>query len=65
MIKYELDFSPLSSDEKSALAERIDDHSCTGIHWESDFQSAIFFIEENFDINLLNVPAECHLSRIS
>lgn len=62
--QYEIDFSPLSLDEKTALLERIENFSFNGLHWNQGFQSAVFFVEENFDISCLNVPAECRLSRL-
>ena len=62
--QYEIDFSPLSLDEKAALSNRIEDYSFNGLHWKPGFQSAIFFVEESFDISFLTVPAECGLSRL-
>lgn len=62
--QYEIDFSPLSLDEKAALSNRIEDYSFNGLHWKPGFQSAIFFVEESFDISFLNIPAECGLSRL-
>lgn len=62
--QYEIDFSPLSLDERTALMKRIEDHSYTGLHWKQGLQSAVFFIEDSFDINFLNVPAKCGLSRL-
>ena len=59
-----IDFSPLSLDEKAALSERIENISFNGLHWKQGFQSAIFFVEEDFDISCLNVPAGCRLSRL-
>ena len=50
--------------KKTALMKRIEDYSYTGLHWKQGFQSAIFFIEDSFDISFLNVPAECRLSRL-
>lgn len=64
LYQYEIDFSPLSLDEKTALSEHIEDFSFNGLHWKQGFQSAVFFVEENFDISCLNVPACCHLSRL-
>ena len=62
--QYEIDFSSLSPDEKNTLSERIENFSFNGLCWKQDFQSAIFFIEENFDISFLNVPIKCQLSRL-
>lgn len=62
--QYEIDFSPLSLDEKNALSERIENISFNGLHWKQGFQSAVFLVEENFDVSYLNVPACCHLARI-
>ena len=61
---YEIDFSPLSLDEKRTLMKLIDKHSYTGIHMRPDFQSADFFFDKNFDISALNIPARCHLVRL-
>ncbi len=62
--QYEIDFSPLSLDERTVLTKRIEDYSYTGLHLKQGFQSAIFFVEDNFDISFLDVPAECRLSRL-
>ena len=58
--QYEIDFSPLSLDEKTALIERIRDNAFTGPDFKQGFQTAVFCIEEN-DISCLNVPADCRL----
>lgn len=58
--QYEIDFSPLSLDEKTALIERIRNNAFTGPDFKQGFQSATFCIEEN-DIKLLNIPACCRL----
>lgn len=62
--QYEIDFSPLSLDEKAALAEHIGKLSFNGLHWKQGFQSAVFHVEEDFNISSLNVPAECRLYRL-
>lgn len=62
--QYEIDFSTLSPSEKSILSEHIDECSFNGLHWKPGFQSAIFFVDEKFDIRFLNVPTSCRLSRL-
>lgn len=62
--QYEIDFAPLSHDEKNALTDRIESYSFNGLHWKQGFQSAVFFIDEKQDINFLDVPASCHLTRL-
>ena len=62
--QYEIDFSPLAPDEKELLAKHVDGYTFNGLFWKADFQSAVFFLDENLDINLLNVPKCCHLNRI-
>lgn len=62
--QYEVDFSPLSLDEKNTLTDRIENYSFNGLHWKQGFQSAIFFVDEKFDVSFLNVPACCRLSRL-
>lgn len=64
LLQYEIDFSPLSLDEKTALSERIENFSFNGLHWKQGFQAAVFFVEKDFDISCLNVPAECRLVRL-
>ena len=58
--QYEIDFSPLSLDEKTALIERIKEFAFTGPDFKQGFQSATFCIEEKY-ISCLNVPAGCQL----
>lgn len=62
--QYEIDFSQLTLDEKTALMERIENFSFNGLHWKPGFQSAVFFVDEDFDISFLNVPAGCSLRRV-
>lgn len=56
--QYEIDFSPLSLDEKTALIDRIKNNAFTCPDFKQGFQSATFCIEES-NIKLLNVPADC------
>ncbi len=62
--QYEIDFAQLPPDEKSALINRIQEYTDSGLYMKTDFQSAIFFIDEKIDISYLKIPAECHLSRL-
>lgn len=43
--QYEVDFSQLTLDERTALTDRIEKMSFNGLHWKSGFQSAVFFVE--------------------
>lgn len=62
--QYEIDFSQLSLDEKNKLSEHLENFTFNGLFWNENFQSAVFFTDENLDISLLNVPDRCHLNRI-
>lgn len=62
--QYEIDFSPLSSDERTDLIERIENFSFNGLHWKQGFQSAVFFIDETSNVSFLNIPAVCRLTRV-
>lgn len=62
--QYKIDFSPLSLDEKNVLVKRIEDCSFNDLHWKQDLQTAVFSVDEKFDVNFLDVPAVCHLSRV-
>ena len=62
--QYEVDFSQLTLDERTVLMDRIEKMSFNGLHWKSGFQSAIFFVDEDFDVSFLNVPACCSLRRV-
>lgn len=62
--QYEVDFSQLTLDEKTALIDLVEKMSFNGLHWKSGFQSAVFFVDEDFDVNFLNVPACCSLRRV-
>ncbi len=62
--QYEVNFSSLSLDEKNTLVDRIENFSFNGLHWKQGFQSAVFFVDEKFDISFLDVPANCLLSRV-
>ena len=60
--QYKIDFSQLTSDEKTDLIKRIEPVSFNGLHWHPDFQSAIFSLEREEDLRLLNIPEKCRLS---
>ena len=62
---YEIDLSPLSPDEKTALCERIETVAFNGIHWNPLLQTIVFSVYTNCDISLLKIPACCRLSRLS
>lgn len=62
--QYEIDFSQLSSDEKNRFLEHLENFTFNGLFWNENFQSAVFFTDEDLDISLLNVPDCCHLKRI-
>ena len=62
--KYKIDFSSLSTNEKTELMDQIDSISFNGLFWHANFQSADFFIDETFNLDSLKIPDQCHLSRI-
>lgn len=43
LYRYRIDFSALSMEERSALMDRIDAYSFTGLQIEEGFQSGQFF----------------------
>lgn len=61
--KYIIDFSKLSSDEKTNLMDKIESLSFNGLFYNPSLQIGEFFVYEDFDINLLNVPELCNLTR--
>jgi hypothetical protein len=62
--KYNIDFSALTTDERSELVDRIESMSFNGLFWYSGFQCADFFIDEDFDVNYLKIPDICHLTQV-
>lgn len=62
--QYEVDFSALSSDKRTALINRIEDFSFNGLQWNDNFQTATFLIEKTLDVNALNIPSVCRLKRL-
>lgn len=63
--QYEIDFSSLSPDERKSVMHKINQISYNGFHWKQGFQSAVFSVETDRGIDFLNIPEECHLTRIS
>lgn len=61
--KYTVDFSKLSSDEKTILMDKIESLSFNGLSYNPFLQIGEFFVYEGFDISLLNVPDLCSLTR--
>lgn len=64
LIRYQLDYSSLSSDEAEALIKRIDSFSYTGFDVNSDKKIGQFFIKDTEDISIYQIPASCHLIRV-
>ena len=62
--KYEIDFSSLSSDERLSLISRIEDRTFNGLHWNRDFQSGVFYVDEKYNVDNLNIPYACRLTRV-
>ena len=61
--KYTIDFSKLSADEKTNLMDKIESLSFNGLFYNPPLQIGEFFVYEDFDISLLNVPDVCNLTR--
>ncbi len=62
--KYRIDFSELTANEKSDLVDRIESISFNGLSWHSGFKIADFFVNETINLDFLNIPEVCHLTRI-
>ena len=62
--KYRIDFSALTTDERSELIDRIEAMSFNGLFWHSGFQCADFFVDEAFNLDHLKIPDMCHPTRI-
>lgn len=63
--KYEINFSKLTETEKSALTSLLNTIAFSGLAWTSDFKSACFFIDEDFDTSRICIPDCCKLRTLS
>ena len=63
--KYEINFSKLTETEKSALTSLLNTIAFSGLTWTSDFKSACFFIDEDFDTSQICIPDCCKLRTLS
>lgn len=63
--EYRIDFSSLSADERMSLISRLEKLTYNGVHWENDFQSCVFYVDEGYDIDNLKIPSACRLTRLS
>lgn len=61
---YKIDLSPLSPDAMSELLKKIEKVSYNGFFWYANSLCGEFFIDENFPINHLKIPAQCNLTRL-
>ena len=64
LYRYRIDFSALSMEERSALMDRIDAYSFTGLQIADGFQSGQFFLDEHQDPAVLDIPDGCYLTRL-
>ncbi len=64
LYKYKVDLSALTLEEKSNLYDCIDTKSYNGFFFDPISQCGTFFVDENFDLSLLKIPAVCLLTRI-
>lgn len=64
LLRYEVDFSQLSSDERAFAENLLDNISYNSLIWKQNFQSAEFFVEDGTDIKSLDLPASCHIRKI-
>ena len=62
--KYVVDLSKLNPDEKSNLMDEIEPISFNGLFYNPSTQIGEFFVYENFDVSLLNIPDSCNLTRV-
>lgn len=62
--QYEINLSTLSEDEKDSLMLKIEHWAFTYPRWNPYSQTVTFYLEESIDINSLNVPATCQLTKL-
>lgn len=64
LIKYHIEYSLLSADERSSLIEKIETVSYNGLAISPDFCSGEFFLESEDELRLIDFPDGCHLRRL-
>ena len=64
LIHYEVDFSQLTPDERSAAEEALDNFSYNSLLFKPGFQVAQFFADEKSDISSVKLPPACRPRRI-
>lgn len=62
--RYKISLSDLGIDEKTNLMQRLDSMTWNGTLWNRHQQTLEFYVDESFDISLLDIPLQCHLTRI-
>lgn len=64
MVKYHIEYSLLSAEERKALIEQIDSVSYTGLAVASDCCSGEFLLGSESELQLIDFPQGCCLTRL-
>lgn len=62
--RYKIDLSSLTPKEKATLLDQIETVSYNGFFWYPDLYGGEFFVDENYSISQLKIPAHCNLIRL-
>lgn len=64
LVRYHIEYSSLSNDEKQSLIEKLESISYTGFSVCQDFCSGEFYLTSEEELKSIDFPEGCHLKRI-
>lgn len=64
LVRYRIQYQPLSADERAKLIEQIETVSDSGFLLSSDFRSGEFLLNSEDELSLINIPDGCLLTKL-
>lgn len=64
LLRYRIDFSGLNPDAKDKLFYKLENWTFNGFFIDPHRKIGEFYVYEDFNISLLEIPDSCHLTRI-
>ena len=64
LIRYKVEYESVPPKQREKLLEEINTYSFNGALIDTDFCSCEFFMDQNIDVHIINLPPGSHLIRM-